>query len=304
MLPPPTDASYRQLSVGADYSRQVYFDFETGNTVFDYSLAGWDIGFEAGAEGRHIVLNGGKDVLVYDTHRHALDELTELPANLSADSWQIDAPDGAQDSTGVGTWFDAAGHSNGEVYVIQTAPAEYFKMRLLSVSDTDYRFEWAPLSAKGTASEVVLPKDSLYNYMYYSFKGGIVRAEPPRAAWDIEFTYYRDLVYDNNIRKDVPYLVTGVLLNPAGTAAVMDSTHSFSDITVASAQALTPSTRRNIIGYDWKAYNFSTGHYAIRRDKNYILHTAEGQIYKMHFLDFYNSAGEKGNPSFEYLRLL
>lgn len=51
-------------------------------------------------------------------------------------------------------------------------------------------------------------------------------------------------------------------------------------------------------GFDGSG-DFGKGAYIINPNINYVLQTANG-IYKLHFIGFYNDAGEKGYPKFEY----
>ena len=60
-------------------------------------------------------------------------------------------------------------------------------------------------------------------------------------------------------------------------------------------------TRKMLL--DWKEYDFDNEHYTVLPDKIYVLKTSIGYYYKLRFIDFYNSTGEKGYPTFEFLRL-
>lgn len=57
-----------------------------------------------------------------------------------------------------------------------------------------------------------------------------------------------------------------------------------------------------IIGFDWKLYDFNLG-YIIYENKYYALKDPAGFYYKIRFLDFYDSLGNKGACLFEYQRL-
>ena len=115
------------------------------------------------------------------------------------------------------------------------------------------------------------------------------------------FTRYRYIFY--NTTPYTPYLVSGVLLNPQGIAAGLDSTKAFSEADVAFAQQLPLSTQRDEIGFNWKAYNFTTSTYETKQHFTYIIRDREGYYWKLRFLDFYNDQGEKGSPKFEFQRL-
>ena len=127
--------------------------------------------------------------------------------------------------------------------------------------------------------------------------------EPPKNSWDIVFTRARDTIYAANVNASIPYFVTAILLNSYNTEAAPDSTSDFATIELGQALAMSYTRERPIIGYDWKIYNFTTGRYEVNRRKNYILHNRNDHYYKLRFLDFYNSSGQKGAPIFEYQRL-
>jgi hypothetical protein len=63
------------------------------------------------------------------------------------------------------------------------------------------------------------------------------------------------------------------------------------------------STRADIPGYDWKYYDFNANKYMIRTDQYYFVQCADGIIYKVRVLDFYDSKGTKGTISFEQQKL-
>ena len=307
VLPPPGSASHAGVEMGADYDKQVFFDLETNAVVYTSSPASWDLSFESGPNGKHVFVNGGNKTFVFNTHKTDIRSVTTLPGNLvgSGAGWQFDASCGLPDSTAIGNWFYENGNTKGELYVVQTGSGTLYKTRMLASDNSGYSIEWLPLAdTSATTNKVQIGKDSIYNFTYFSFKGGIVKPEPPKNTWDIVFTRYV-YVYRNypTPGKDFPYDVTGVLLNPYNTSASADSSLAFSNINLQVAESLPANNYRDVIGFDWKVYNFNTSRYEVNRSKNYIIHTRKNQIYKLRFLEFYNNAGVKGNPAFEFERL-
>ena len=63
------------------------------------------------------------------------------------------------------------------------------------------------------------------------------------------------------------------------------------------------SNQRDVIGFDWKRYNFTTSLYETDLSKVYIVKTQRNEFWKIHFIDFYNANGLKGSPSFEFERI-
>ena len=60
---------------------------------------------------------------------------------------------------------------------------------------------------------------------------------------------------------------------------------------------------QDFIGFDWKSYDFDQQLYMVDPQIVYIIKTPIGRYYKLHFIDFYNSMGEKGYPKFEIQEL-
>jgi hypothetical protein len=129
--------------------------------------------------------------------------------------------------------------------------------------------------------------------------GQTVAVEPPKDTWDIAFTQYTHVFEEES--GPLPYLVTGCLLNRYKTVAIKDTVNIFSDISLAGAESATFSNAINTIGYDWKTYTGST--YVVNKSWNYVIRNRNGFYYKMHFISFFNTSGEKGSPSFEYQQL-
>src|SRR5437764_345034 len=69
VLPPRGTASHDSIVMGGSYENQVFYDFETGKAVYTSANSLWDLAFEASPAGRHIFLNGGQKVFVYNTHQ-------------------------------------------------------------------------------------------------------------------------------------------------------------------------------------------------------------------------------------------
>ena len=301
-LPPRGPAVPGRVTMGENYDTQVFYDFESNSIVKTSDAASWDLAFETGKEGSHIWLNGGKGVQVRNTQQTNFNRAFDIPSRLDYESWSYDSPTGDPAHTGFGDWRNGTNGSKGEIYLVSIDDTSAcIKMRLVSVNDTAYQVEWGHIG--NTQPQTVwLKKNDNYNFIYFSFTKGIVQPEPEKDAWDVVFTRYCH-IYTN--LDNFPYLVNGVLLNPGHTTAAADSsyTYAFADIDRELAATFTQSSNRDVIGFNWKAYNFSEGKYAVDKRRNYILRTRNGQVHKLRFLDFYSLSGVKGSPSFESERL-
>jgi hypothetical protein len=301
-LPPKTTAQINRVDMGEDYGEQIFFDFETGLSVKTSKVNSWDLAFESSPTGYHVFMNGGKNIFVYNTQSTNASSIQEVNALLVDEAaWRFDAPCGLPDSTGVGDWRDGAGNSKKEVFIVKLMDGSYRKIVIDAVTDSSYVLSYGDINST-SLSTIIIPKYSIYNYSYFSFDNGgtLVNPEPPKETWDIVFTRYRYIYYDLN---NFPYLVSGVLLNPYQTYGTADSSTSFTAITYSSAAANEYTNQRDVIGFDWKTFDFGTYRYNVKQNKCYVIKTRKKQYWKIHFLDFYSSAGLKGSPSFEYERI-
>jgi len=120
--------------------------------------------------------------------------------------------------------------------------------------------------------------------------------------WSILFTRYTTMLVTDE-GENYPYLVVGALLNPNGVTAARDTIHDFLDLDINDVADLEFTIQADVIGYDWKYYNFDAGVYTIEPDKNYVIRDRDGFLYKLRFVDFYSDEGVKGYPTFEFVRL-
>ena len=129
----------------------------------------------------------------------------------------------------------------------------------------------------------------------------VVHPEPIKTDWDILVTRYRYIFYQAGIV--IPYPVNGVLINPTGYSVAVDTSKAFLDIDYSYAKNLTYKTNRDVIGYDWKHYSQSSGHYEVDAKKIYLIKDNKGYYWKLHFIGFYNDQSLPGYPQFEFQRL-
>lgn len=303
-LPQKGEAEYALVEMGVDYTDQLFFDLETNRVVHESKVNSWDLAFDASIDGYNIFMNGGNDVLVYNTHETDFRKVTKAPTAQSSE-WMFDRPCGLGDSTAIGDWRAPNGLAINEIYIVKLNETynekNLKKIRMVVVDGSRYVMEYADIDEEITHT-ITIPKDDNYNYSYFSFSAGgqIVQPDPPKTAWDIVFTRYRFIYYDLD---DFKYLVSGVLTNPYSTTTAADSINKFNEINETNAMKQSYTNHRDVIGFDWKNYNFTTEHYDMVPNKNYIIKNRLGHYWKLHFLDYYNQQGIKGSPSFEFQRV-
>ena len=280
----------------SDYRNQLYFDLETNKMVKQNHKTDWDLGFETSVTGNKIVLNTSKLMYAANTQQNNFASVVDTVGL----NFMWDAASGNLDSTAIGNW------TTNNIYVIDRGFDQlgthqgFSKIEFLSVNSTEYAVHFANLDGTNDVT-MNITKDANYNLSFLSLNGNLANIEPPNENWDLAFTQYTYIFYDET--PITPYLVTGCLSNrnKVEVAKVFDK--DFADITLSDINNYTFSTDIDVIGYSWKEYDFNTSSYIIYYSKNYIIKSTEGKYYKIHFIDFYDTFGIKGTPTFEFQEL-
>ncbi len=313
-LPPRGESQMAQIPLGSSYTNQVYFQFKTGNT-FTSEYRKWDLAFESSENGYHIWLNGGNmELAAFLSSSIVIEDIT----SVTGATWKWDAPSWNQDSTAIGKWIDfrTVSDSASGIYAIDrgrtdiSSADKIWKIQFISVDEHSYTFRYGRIGKGAQLYTKRIAKDPTRNYVLFSFddEGKVVEQSPEKSDWDMLFTRYRYIFYDNLPPGYFPpflYPVEGVLINPENTAVARDSAKSFTEIDYAYAKGLNYKTSRDMIGFEWKSINLSAPllHYNVKSYLTYILRDQRGYYWKLRFLDFYNEQGEKGYPKFEYQQL-
>ncbi|MGE5424308.1 MAG: HmuY family protein [Syntrophothermus sp.] len=296
------------IGMTENYLYQVYFDLSDSAVRSRVVKTSTDFGFDSRSGGWQIILNTADFMKAAD--------IGAQPFGGSYDTtgvhWKFDKSSGDPDSLALGRWFDVVQGdtvSNGHLYLINRGMDEVgnslglMQLMIDSLKNGTYYFRWAKINGSNPVSASVT-RDPLVNFVWYSLSGSgsVQHPEPPEGSWDILFTQYTSLLFTDK-GAAYPYLVTGVLLNRSGVSATVDSTHSFADINLEFAKSLTLKPNLDVIGYEWKTYSFSSGGYTVLPGLNYIIRDKAGYFYKLRFVGFYNSSGQKGYPVIEFQTL-
>jgi len=295
--PDSGDVIARQVEMGADYKWQIYFDLKTNTVVGQNIKTTWDLGFEASADGYHIILNSAKSMFAYNTLNTNFGAVTDTLGFALNKTW--DEASGNLDSTAIGDWRNL-----NHVYLIDRGYSEtgthqgYRKLQIAAVSPQSYSIKYANVDGTNE-NNLTINKDSLYNCTFLSFTtNATLIVEPPKATWDLVFTQYTHIFTHPDV---VPYLVTGCLTNRYQTLSLLNQTHSFENTNLTNATTLSLGSAINTIGYDWKTFVGSV--FETNSNLNYVIQDAEGYYYKLKFIDFYTTQGVKGSPRFEFQML-
>jgi hypothetical protein len=283
------------FEMGNDYRKQAFFDLETNSFVSQNIKTTWDLGFESGENGNHVVLNSANAMAVARVSNSFNDITDTIGLN-----WNWDATSGNLDSTAIGDWV-----VDNFIYVVNRgndhlgAHRGFCKLDLQSVTSTHFNFKLANLD--GSNQEVLsVSKNNDLNFTAFSFSTrSIEEVEPPKDSWDIQFTQYVHYFEDFLGAEDEAYLVTGILSNRTDVQVAEVFDKDYASITTEDISTVDVNSNIDAIGYKWKEYNFSTGTYVVHFDMNYIIKSTEGMYFKFHLIDFYNEEGDKGTPVFE-----
>lgn len=305
----PSTAGDTQIGIaqiGENATYQIFYNLADNSvaktTVFDT----YDIGFSCSDTSWNIRLNNSRLMSVGNTFNTNFEDV-KSPSGLNM---IFDKSNGNPDSLALGYWADYSSNapvSRKYVYVVNRgynadlSSAGYKKIQLLSPENNKYKIKVADLN--GNNEQLFeIEKDISVNFIWLSFDTGIVNIEPKKDSWSILFTIYQTMYADLNGNL-YPYGVRGALLNPNNVSANVDTTNSFDEITLEIAQNTKLKTESDIIGFDWKYYNFDDNYYSIVQDKSYIVKNNDGYLYKLRFIDYYNDDNQKGYPKFEFKRL-
>jgi hypothetical protein len=306
--PIPEGVKIGSADLGSDYGNRVYYQLSTNTTVKTIINNDYDLAFENSENGWHILLNSSRFMQAGSSGTKDFESVTS-PAGIPL---TFDSSSGDLDSTAVGNWADFSVNPSlfyKEAYVVdlgldqQGLPLGYKKTVFEELMDDIYTVRFANMDGSSDFT-VQLPKVDDRNYIGLSFNdnGTVIDFEPPTQDWDIFFGQYTTMLFSEG--EPYPYLVRGVLLNTAGTAAYpYTGDKTFLDIEIEDVDESQFTTQQDIIGHEWKYYNLEEGVYTVNTEQVYFIKSLDGSICKFHFLSYYNSNGETGYPKFEFKKL-
>jgi hypothetical protein len=289
------------------YDYQIWYSLQNNSVTSHNSFTDWDLGFESNGTGHHIILNSSRFMHAGNT---GSTDFTGITSNV-CDTMIFDDSSGDLNKTAIGKWVDFANpalpvfpkkvyiidlglDNNGIPYGLKKVVFDHFENNIYSI-----RFSNIDGSEEHNFQ---IPIDNKRRFTLFSFSnGGItVPVQPEGSEWDLCFTQYSTILFDNN-NVATPYLVRGVYLNPMGTTAVSDTINSYSGITISDVSNYTFSHAQDAIGYLWKDYKNDS--YKINPKIFYLIKDQRGVYYKLKFTGFYSTSGARGYPSFQVANL-
>lgn len=291
------------VSTSPQNADQVWYSLANGE-VGRAPLAEWDLAFEMDGFAGSILVNTAKGLTVYETPAAIADwdavnavDTANWTVIYNADSnWSAGAlthGNNLDEPTGLNLgWgdYNMVTHiiTGSKVYAIQLADgATWIKLRIDLLASNTYSFTYANLDGTNSHDATLAKSDFTgKNFGYWSFAtDATLDREPLTADWDLLFTKYTAFV-------PTAYGVAGVLQNKGVSALEVN------DIATDDAQWTSApfSDYVNVLGSDWKAYDFALGVYVIGIDRTYFVKDIAGNIWKIVFTAYGGSA--TGDMSF------
>lgn len=293
-------AQIEEVSIGANYSNQTFYNLQDGSTT-SIAHTSWDIAFGIAPQSAGIFVNEGTastfgapapEVTVYlslDEDFETADTTNIIYSILNDEhNWDVGAfnsfadPDNPFDF-GWGT-YNVTNHTvtSNYIFFIQLRSGQWRKLEIQLLANNIYTFRHANLDGSDEIS-VQIDKSNFTDktLAYYSFTENEVKDLEP-VNWDLLFArYYTPL--DDGEGGTIAYQVTGVLTNQGVEVAQADgvdpTTVVYQDYLESFQDTLTT------IGHEWKFYDFNTG-WGIQEDQAFFVKTETDSIWKVQFLDF------------------
>ncbi|MCT4582716.1 MAG: T9SS type A sorting domain-containing protein [Flavobacteriales bacterium] len=290
------------ISTGAGNSNAVFYSLEDGE-VSNITNEDWDLAFNTSIFGVDIRINDGKGVQLYtypngDTSDFATVDTAGISGwsqnYNSSESWDYGAfnttANGSSFDYGWGAYNPTTHYVTGDsVYVIKTLAGNYKKIWIQTLANGHYNYKYANLDNSNTVSESIqLSNYSDKNYFYYSLDNGtVIDREPATGTWDFVAMKYLAPQPQGGY-----YPSTGILMNRGlktrEARNVSTATALWSDYTEEEAI--------DVIGFDWKSFDFSTYSYIMEDDLSYFVTDRAGNIWHIIFTAFGGSTN--GNIEF------
>ncbi len=287
---------------------QTYFNLHDTLIVQNNRDESWDLGFEASSSGYHVILNYSKFMFAKNTNST---DFYGITTNTVSGSMEFDNSNGDLNSTAIGNWADFSDPLNPifykKVYIIDRGKNiegisyGFKKIVFDKLENGTYTIKYANLDNSDEHTFEVV-KDATQNFVHFSFNNGgeLSIQEPDNQSWDLLFTKYTTLLYDNN-NVPTPYPVRGVLINKELSVAA-DSTTNFYLINLSKTSSYNFSKDQDAVGYKWKRYITikGTATYVVNYKYNYIIKNRQDEYFKIRFTNYFSS---DGIVSFEMQRI-
>lgn len=303
--------SFEYLEMGSSYANDIFYSVADGE-VLNIPRAGWDIAFFASAPSAGIIINEGSGAWLFIWPDGDINDWDDVDTSGLYNYWPIiyNSPESWEEgafnknSTGYpdcgwGLYDEDIFTFEGDsIYVIRTTTGAYKKICIIDKNTTDniYNIKYADLDGWDEQTvEIDMNPFVGKNFAYYSLATNELFNREPSAEWDILFTKYIDITYD--VYGDPhEYLVTGA------TSNVNREANKFHPVPndYEDYSALPFETRKNVIGYNWKNFDFGSMSWECEDSTVFFVRNPDWHVYRLRFtfwqgassgyFEFYNDA--------------
>ncbi|MGB1314533.1 MAG: HmuY family protein [Chitinophagales bacterium] len=298
------------IALGEDYSSVFYYNLSTQSVVAENKWIDWNLSFYAQEDDYFIKLNDAANMKAYKATQEQFEEVSAID---DVTNFILDDAKGTRN--GIALLYEPTITKGDTIFYTNTTyilrlgkdvlgeEIGFKKIKLLYTYLNQYALRHSNLDGSEDYISII-KKDLTLNFVHFSFKnkGEIINIEPDKTTWDIVFTRSTDITVTLDSSIILPdYTVTSVLLNPYFTKAYKEESVDYKDATLFNIKNSSFTNQKNIIGYNWKAFDLINLTYAIRQNEFYVIKDINDFYYKLKFLSFNDpNTNIKGTISFQY----
>lgn len=290
------------VAMGPGYANDVFYSLANG-VVKTEIRANWEIAFYTNRWSAGISINDGGGVMLYTYPLGDASAWNNIDVS-NIENWKnlVNSDtiweDGAFNRNALGHpdygWgvYNTINHDvmGDSIYIVKLADGGLRKLfieRKNSVTNTFY-FKYANIDGTNEVNQVldVTPYQNTRMFIYYSLTmGAVVDREPEINSWDLQFSRYSAIVFDNTGAPS-DYVVVGITTN--NDVGVARNYPVGPDFVGWTAQPM--EFHRTPIGHNWKEFNMSAFAWVIQDSLAYFVQSRQGDIYKL-TLDYFSGSG-------------
>jgi Secretion system C-terminal sorting domain len=282
------------VSIGAGYTNQSFYSLANGEVSNELNT-NWDLAFQISGFQAAILVNGKNNVRLFKsgldvnswsaiTANDTIGKLNSGNELLNQDtSWWAGAFNMTNDTAnqfdlGWGV-YDFATHAvtGDSLFFIKLSNGVVKKLWIQALQNSTYFFVYADVD--GTNEVTTSLNKQNYagkNFGYYSIANGVeLDREPNKYLWDLTFAQYMATT-------PFVYKVTGVLSNDSVQAVKAYPV----DLATVTPWGYTFSQHINVIGNDWKYYDFNNNVWTIEDSILYYVYDRGGILWQIEFTGF------------------
>ncbi len=286
------------VSINPAYTNQTFYSLQNG-TVSSVDNTDWDLGFQVAGWQAAVIINSKNNVHLYNAQKNIGEWSTMIASDTTGvfvaanDLFNQDTTlfNGAFNVTnnladpfdlGWGI-YDFVTHAvtGDSIYFLKLANGDVKKLKIEQLANATYDFRFADVDGSNEQfRQFVKANYAGKNFGYYSLQNDVfIDREPLKNTFDLIFSQYLSV-------NPIVYKVTGVLSNDSVQAVKAYPV----DVNTASDAGLGYSFFSNVIGYDWKSYDFQTNTWTIADSTVYFVIDKNNNKWKIVFTGFSGSS--------------